>query len=791
MNRVVTAAPSASTSAREKLAGAWPRLARGRAGSSLAQTPRVRRGAELGLTVGVGVTVLAALLPLLRVISPGWWALGTLTVVALVLAAGYLARRFAAPAVAVTLVEAAVWLVLLTILFGRSTALLGVIPTPDTFRSVPLLLDSAVQELALGAAPLDAGVPLAFLLISAVGLLAMLIDHVVLSARLPLVAAVGLIAVSLIPAMAVPSDVDVTSFVLLAAGVLFLLRAETRTRESRRLATTATPSGVSAVASGIGAIAVVVAVSATPLLPVAEAQPGAGLGFDSPGNSIDASLELGSDLRQPRDSEVLRLRTDAFTTPYLRVATVSQFTGRRWIPDATAVTPLSDDLDEVIVAENVRVTEYTTSVEIIDLTSQWLPVAYPAVEVTGLDGEWSAMRENRTVVSEDFSSNRQTYDVVTHVPRPTLEQIRAADARLGAAPDETTSVPDRVPGIVGDLAREVTAGTTTDYDALVALQRWFRGGEFEYSLEAPVEEGFDGSGLQAMEKFLQVRSGYCVHFAASFALMARILDMPSRVVVGYLPGTSTGESIDGQTVYSVMSSQLHAWPEVYFEGIGWVPFEATPGRGVPTTFAPASVPLAPDGTDVDPNPTDDSSPAPSPSIVPGQPGGPPLTGSSGSEGTAVNPLPGLAAGLSIALLLAIPALLREARRRTRISAARAGDASAAWRELQDTALDLGIPVPASETPRALGARLVSGYRAPHDAVAELVQSIERASYARGGQRQFGRGPQLADAVLAARAAMLAGANGRHRMVAVAAPRSLVIRPGSVYAGGAVPAPSST
>ena len=40
---------------------------------------------------------------------------------------------------------------------------------------------------------------------------------------------------------------------------------------------------------------------------------------------------------------------------------------------------------------------------------------------------------------------------------------------------------------------EVTATTTNDYDALVALQTWFRSAEFRYSLDAPVEEGFDGS----------------------------------------------------------------------------------------------------------------------------------------------------------------------------------------------------------------------------------------------------------------------------------------------------------
>ena len=95
----------------------------------------------------------------------------------------------------------------------------------------------------------------------------------------------------------------------------------------------------------------------------------------------------------------------------------------------------------------MRVTEYKTSVEIVDLTSRWLPVAFPAVAVNGVDGDWSAMIENGTVISRTRASNRQIYEVVTHVPRPTLEQIRDAEAILDAeavlddAADDTKAVP--------------------------------------------------------------------------------------------------------------------------------------------------------------------------------------------------------------------------------------------------------------------------------------------------------------------------------------------------------------
>ena len=166
---------------------------------------------RVALTIGVLVALLAALLPLVRVVAPGWWLLGALLLAALVLAAGYVARRYRLPAVAVTphrgsglgrVHDAGVP--------ARHRSALG---DPDARRPsarVPRLLEAAVEEIALGAAPLERERWRCRSWSSAaIGLLAIIVDHVVLTARMPLLAAVGIVAVSLIPAIAVPSDVDV------------------------------------------------------------------------------------------------------------------------------------------------------------------------------------------------------------------------------------------------------------------------------------------------------------------------------------------------------------------------------------------------------------------------------------------------------------------------------------------------------------------------------------------------------------------------------------------------------
>ena len=58
--------------------------------------------------------------------------------------------------------------------------------------------------------------------------------------------------------------------------------------------------------------------------------------------------------------------------------------------------------------------------------------------------------------------------------------------------------------------------------------------------------------------------------------MLRSLNIAARVAVGFTQG-----AIDGTGAYSVLGRNAHAWPEVWFDNIGWVPFEPTPGRGAP------------------------------------------------------------------------------------------------------------------------------------------------------------------------------------------------------------------
>jgi transglutaminase-like putative cysteine protease len=119
-------------------------------------------------------------------------------------------------------------------------------------------------------------------------------------------------------------------------------------------------------------------------------------------------------------------------------------------------------------------------------------------------------------------------------------------------------------GGVYHLTRRITTGARTPYDAVRRLESYLRS-SYTYS-ETPPQRNLP---LRAF--LLRDGVGYCQQFSGAMALMLRMVGIPARVVSGFSPGSSNrpGE-------YVVSDFDAHSWVEVYFNGIGWVPFDPTP-----------------------------------------------------------------------------------------------------------------------------------------------------------------------------------------------------------------------
>ncbi len=171
------------------------------------------------------------------------------------------------------------------------------------------------------------------------------------------------------------------------------------------------------------------------------------------------------------------------------------------------------------------------------------------------------------------------YSVISEVPvtdAVTLRSVRTPSAAL--VDPQYLQLPVDLPQRVVDLAREITAGATNEYDRVEAVQAWLRTNT-RYDLDVPR----DPAGVDAVDHFLFVtRVGFCEQIASSLAVLLRALGIPTRLVTGYGPGERN--PLTGY--FEVRQSDAHAWVEVLYPGIGWVPYDPT--FGVPEAAPGAS-----------------------------------------------------------------------------------------------------------------------------------------------------------------------------------------------------------
>ncbi|MCZ6832747.1 MAG: transglutaminaseTgpA domain-containing protein [Acidobacteria bacterium] len=163
-----------------------------------------------------------------------------------------------------------------------------------------------------------------------------------------------------------------------------------------------------------------------------------------------------------------------------------------------------------------------------------------------------------------------TYTVASILPERTPSVLRAA---RGPDPPRVRSLHLGLPPLdrrVAGLARRLTGDQPTRYDAARALESWLSGG-LEYSLDVA-----DAGHADPLAAFLfEGMPGHCEYFATSMVVLARAAGIPARFVTGYL----RGERSRFAAHYTVRQSDAHAWVEVFFPGVGWVPFDPTPAAG--------------------------------------------------------------------------------------------------------------------------------------------------------------------------------------------------------------------
>jgi len=573
------------------------------------------------LTLAAAVaTVLAsiALYPLLDSGTWFWAGIGAVIVVAVV---GAVTRRRAIPAVLCFLAAVGGLFLYLNALFAGRQSWAGLLPTWASLHHLQLLIHQAMVETSKDAPPIPAWRGIVLVTVAGIGFVAVLTDVLAVRLHRPAIAGLPLLVLFCVPLTtdARPGAVGATLvFCAGMVGYLGLLSADGRHRLRLwgRLihpwqddADSQGPDVRPLAAAGrrIGSAAVVLALALPLLIPGLKAHrlfsgdgngKGGGSGAHSQVTFPKPLVLLNTDLHETHPVPVLTYHTTDSNPPYLQLYVLGTLNTSAWtMGPPPATSGLSRRGLPAAPGLATRTTPGPVLQETIYLGANlaksgnvsYLPLPYPAHQVL-VNGDWRVDGSTLSVLSAGARLGGLHYSVTAKDVNPPPDQLRTAPAPPSTL-DQFLYVPDayQTPKM-HRLVQRIIGTRTMAYAKAVAIQQWFTTpGRFTYSLKVPQTQS-----PSALIHFLtKSRKGYCQQFAFAMAVIARLVGIPARVVVGFTQG-----SYIGNNNYQVKTSDAHAWPQLYFPGAGWLRFEPTPpnslGQAGQATASPPpySIPLS-------------------------------------------------------------------------------------------------------------------------------------------------------------------------------------------------------
>ncbi len=470
----------------------------------------------------------------------------------------------------------------------------------------------------------------------------------------------------------------------------------------------------------------------------------------SPRTVLSPLVDIQSKLISQPDVEVFTVDTDQ--PDYWRMTSLDVFDGRIWrsrgrfektnggfdtdLPDGTAFDAVSQQFD------------------VTNLGGIWVPAAYePAELVSATDGvgfEYEPESGTLIVDRDRADSDGLNYTILSAIPSRDVAAI--TDAGEGI-PAEISERYLELPGDFSQRARDQAftiieaAGAETPYEKALALQNFFRDPSlFRYSLDVS-----NGHSSQRLEDFLfEVRVGYCEQFAGTYAALARAVGLPARVAVGFTPGVFD----EAAGVYRVSGKHAHAWPEVWIDGIGWLRFEPTPGRGGPRDEVYTGLPFDQAENTVDsstglPSPAPAPAPTPTPNTAPLDEGSSLATtttvaptsdraesGVIGDTGVSLRVVFGWILAITLVLLIAVVptswGVFRARRQRRAVQHDPRRRIGLAWSDAQHAVRMLGVELSEAQTPLEVAAAVAETEPESTSApLATLAEQVVDATYAPG------------------------------------------------------------
>ena len=266
----------------------------------------------------------------------------------------------------------------------------------------------------------------------------------------------------------------------------------------------------------------------------------------------------------------------------LRLAVLSDYDGVTWRVGASyrsagRTLPVSGETPSTVDGRGERVTQRVT---IADLTGHLLPAVGVPHSVRGVRVAFD--RGSGTLARPEGLDAGLAYTVTSNRSTPEVNALPSADVPSGPAVARMLALGARPPDEIDRLAKQLAEGNAGPYQRAAAIEQ-FLAEHYRLAADAPSGHAYPNLGFFLFgARDAGGQRGTSEQFAAAFAVLARDLGLPTRIVVGFQVRAGTTR---------VTGADALAWPEVLFTGFGWVPFHPlpeadTPARPVEQDFRP-------------------------------------------------------------------------------------------------------------------------------------------------------------------------------------------------------------
>lgn len=549
-------------------------------------------------------------------IISGWtWLSYVLVAVVLVTCTGLGLRAVAAPALAVGLAQLGVLLFLVTGMFTES-GILAVIPGPAAFAELGEVLAASGEVVRTSVPPVESSAPILCLVTIGIGMVAVLVDTLAVTASAPAATGLVLLCLYAVPASLADEMLPWWTFVLGAGTFAILMTVDGSHRHRSWRGNPSPDTGKLAEAAPAPAAVVVVAVvvgllagSAFTAIGTVGQLPGTGSsggGAFTGGLGVKPFTSLRGMLNQDNNAELFRVSGLGKEKRLLRAFTLDTYRPNEgWTladpGSMPAGVPANEELPPLPGAggdTNLR----QVRIAPVHWRDVWLPIYGTPRLISGIGAEWFFDPVSGTAFTER-RRKPPAYTLTTSFSEPDDDTLRSASHQLDDATRPYTFIDDVDPRVKA-LTDRITGGSNTSFDKASALWRFFtQEGRFLYDTTTAAKSDND-----ALADFLlNGKRGFCEQFASAMAVMLRTQGIPARVAIGFTSGVPSGRD------RSITAQDAHAWVEVYFgDEQGWVVFDPTPladGRSAVPTYLEPDRQNAPEES---PSEIDASAPTPEP-----------------------------------------------------------------------------------------------------------------------------------------------------------------------------------